>query len=419
MNDKMKLCDTCGHEIAIAAKTCPHCGAPNHRPVNKKVIGIIAVVIAACSIGAGTYYGLVVKPQQEFDAAHAMLMSGQVEEAYTKLQTMREEAELQEILYQAAVQLTEQKQYDSAEQIIGKLGEHEGAEELKSDINFARAQEAFDAKDYDKVLSLLRQDTSEEADNLKKEVNYERGKQYYEAGKYEKAMTCFNNAYNFKDAEKLYSDSQTKYDEIQIADLPSKTQEYNIKINEDIVGWLYIPNTEINYPVTHTNNNTYYLQYNIHKQFDRNGSLVADYECNFKTELPTNTVIFGNNYTNLYPPFGDSNSRDTMFAEVHKYADKDFAKNHPYIYFATSEKNYKYQVFAAFYTHVNWTDYLYVYPNTNRLSNILKTAKENTLHDFNVSVATWDKIISLSTGTRACGVDSDHRFVVMGKLLSD
>ena len=106
-----------------------------------------------------------------------------------------------------------------------------------------------------------------------------------------------------------------------------------------------------------------------------------------------------------------------MFDEVHKYADATFAGNHPYIYFSSTEKNYKYQVFAAFYTHINWTDYLYCYPNATRMKNIISTAKSSSLHDFGVSVSTSDKIISLSTCTRMKGNTNQYRFVVMGKLV--
>ena len=156
-----------------------------------------------------------------------------------------------------------------------------------------------------------------------------------------------------------------------------------------------------------------------YKQHDFWGSLVADYECNFSAGLPTNTIIYGNNFTNTLAPYSDNNPNDKMFAEIHKYVDEIFAKDHTYIYFATPEKSYKYQVFAAFYTHQSWTDYIYAYPNANRLSNIINTATEQSLYDFNVDVGTNDKIISLSTGTNGKGNTSDYRFVVMGKLISE
>ena len=199
--------------------------------------------------------------------------------------------------------------------------------------------------------------------------------------------------------------------------LASKAKQYKTNINSDIIGWMQIPGTGIDYPVTHTNNNTYYMNHNIYKQSDRNGALLVDYECNFNKGLPTNTVVYGHNWNNYLAPLADNNPNDKMFDEVHKYADATFAGNHPYIYFSSTEKNYKYQVFAAFYTHINWTDYLYCYPNATRMKNIISTAKSSSLHDFGVSVSTSDKIISLSTCTRMKGNTNQYRFVVMGKLV--
>ncbi len=199
--------------------------------------------------------------------------------------------------------------------------------------------------------------------------------------------------------------------------MAAKAKQYKTNINGDIIGWLNIPGTGIDYPVTHTGNNSYYMNHNIYKQSDRNGALLADYECNFNTGLPTNTVIYGHNWNNYLEPLTDNNPKDKMFDEVHKYADATFAKNHPYIYFSTTSKDYKYQVFAAFYTHVNWTDYLYTYPNATRMQNIISTAKNSSLHNFGVNVSTSDKIISLSTCTRMKGNTDQYRFVVMAKLV--
>lgn len=199
--------------------------------------------------------------------------------------------------------------------------------------------------------------------------------------------------------------------------LKQKAKNTHNSINSDVVGWMNIPGTGIDYPVTHTNNNTYYMNHNIYKQSDRDGALVADYECNFSKGLPTNTIVYGHNWHNYLAPLADSNPNDSMFDEVHKYADATFASNHPYIYFSTTEKDYKYQVFAAFYTNVSWTDYIYAYPNNTKFSNVLKTAKNSSVHNFGVNVSTSDKIITLSTCTRMMGNTNQYRFVVMGKLV--
>jgi len=205
----------------------------------------------------------------------------------------------------------------------------------------------------------------------------------------------------------------------------SKAKQLKRNTNSDVCGWLQIPGTNINEPVTHRNDNQYYMTYNIYhqkeviagNQYWLKGALIADYECNFNNGLPTNTIIYGHNWNNVVQPLADNNPNDKMFAEVHKYADANFAANHPYIYFSTTEKDYKFQVFAAFYTHQNWTDYIHAYPDAQRFANVINTAKSKSLHNFGVSVNTNNKIISLSTCTRMMGATAEYRFVVMGKLV--
>ncbi len=205
----------------------------------------------------------------------------------------------------------------------------------------------------------------------------------------------------------------------------SKAKQLKKNTNSDVCGWLQIPGTNISEPVTHRNDNQYYMTYNIYhqreviagNQYWLKGALIADYECNFANGLPTNTIIYGHNWNNVVQPLTDNNPNDKMFAEVHKYADANFAANHPYIYFSTTEKDYKFQVFAAFYTHQNWTDYIYAYPDAQRFANVINTAKSKSLHNFGVSVNTNSKIISLSTCTRMMGATDQYRFVVMGKLV--
>lgn len=206
--------------------------------------------------------------------------------------------------------------------------------------------------------------------------------------------------------------------------LRSKAKKAHSK-NSDVIGWLYIPGTNISEPVTHTNNNSYYMTYNVNHQKETiagkpswlRGALIADYECNFNAGLPTNTIIYGHNWNNVNGNLVDNNPNDKMFAEVHKYADANFAASHPTIKFSTTQRDYTYKVFAAFYTHQNWTDYIYAYPDAQKFANVISTAKSKSLHNFGVNVSTNDKIITLSTCTRMMGATDQYRFVVMAKLV--
>ena len=401
---------------------------------------ILAALIIAAGIGASAYYGLVMKPQKDFEAAHTMLMDGQVEEAYTKLQTMREETELQDILYQAAIQLVEQKQYDSAEQIIGKLGEYEGVKELNSDINFGRAQEAFDAKEYDRVLTLLRQDPSEEAVSLIKEAQYMKGVQYYEAGKYSEAISQLSHLNGYKEASSIINDASLALQQEELTKIPEKIAEMESH-NSDTVGWLYIPDTEINNAVVQDeSNDTLYRRTNELGDWDIHGSFFADYECNLgvhANDLYRSTVIYGmNNYAGQYDATHEAykaygvtaipdDPNGQRFAQLFKFTDIEWAEKHPYIYFSTPQEVLKWEVFCVAYTN----DFNYINILSNRsagtqitatqMLNIVNTQRNHSEYDYDVEVNADDKIITLSTNTYKYGRRDDLRFIIMAKLVTD
>jgi len=89
-----------------------------------------------------------------------------------------------------------------------------------------------------------------------------------------------------------------------VKEVKDTSKEYSInidfeellKINSDIVGWIYIANTDVNYPIMQANNNDYYLKKNIYKEYSSCGSIFLD--CNTDKFNEDNTVIYGHNLKN-------------------------------------------------------------------------------------------------------------------------
>ena len=109
---------------------------------------------------------------------------------------------------------------------------------------------------------------------------------------------------------------------------------YLKSINEDIIGWIEIEGTEINYPILKDNNSLYYLKHNYLKKYNSNGSIFTldinpfeDYE----------TLLYGHNMKN-----------GTMFSILGKYLDKDFLLSHQKIKIYTPNKNYEGCIFSAY-----------------------------------------------------------------------
>lgn len=187
-------------------------------------------------------------------------------------------------------------------------------------------------------------------------------------------------------------------------------------VNSDTIGWLRVPGTNIDYPVVQ---NTYDVNYYTHLGYNKQYSYYGVIWTNPNTRagsssnISSNTVLYGHNWTNVsaYPRIGYSN--DIMFAQLPSYHWLSFARTYPYFYYSTDQEEMTFKVFAVFYTELSFAY------NTAEgdMSSIIAEARKRSLHNFDVDVSASDKIVTLSTCTRAYGQTSNQRFVVMGRLL--
>ena len=109
--------------------------------------------------------------------------------------------------------------------------------------------------------------------------------------------------------------SLLKEEKEEIKDLKYYKDYYN---NDDIIGSLNIPNTNINTLLVQSTDNKYYLNHSLKKEYDIVGSIYVDYRTNLNSKQIN---IYGHN----------SNVYDVMFKELEKYLDEDYYKNHKYI----------------------------------------------------------------------------------------
>lgn len=185
------------------------------------------------------------------------------------------------------------------------------------------------------------------------------------------------------------------------------------------MGWLKIPGTNINYPVLYNANDVnYYLEKDLYKQYSRNGVVWADPATNFGTssQISRNTVLYGHNWTNYSANPHIGYSSDVMFAQLTQYHYLDFARQYPYIYYSTGSEEMTWVIFACFYTDIDFV-YNIADPDDATFSYIVSGAKARSRHIIDVDVKSSDKILTLSTCTRAYGKSDRQRFVVMARQL--
>lgn len=208
--------------------------------------------------------------------------------------------------------------------------------------------------------------------------------------------------------------------------LASKAAEFKASTNDDTVGWVKLPNTNVDYAVVHkagVENYDYYNHLDYNKNYSKDGVIWADYECEFP-DISQNTTLYGHNWYNVRPPIrtlANMQANDTMFSLVHAYVHTDFAQQNPFVYFSTTEKDYVWQVFAAFYTDMAFT-YSWANMDQTTFQKTIAEAKAKSVQEYGVTVTSDDKILTLSTCTRmmnANSSDENQRFVVMAKLVRE
>lgn len=112
-----------------------------------------------------------------------------------------------------------------------------------------------------------------------------------------------------------------------------------LKDNGEMVGWLFVDDTEINYPIVQRDNE-YYLTRDFYGRKDENGTLFMDYRDDIVNPT-TNTIIYGHNMKS-----------GLMFGDLKEYLDEDYMKSHLTIRFTTLYEYRVYEVQAVCLTQV-------------------------------------------------------------------
>ncbi len=175
-----------------------------------------------------------------------------------------------------------------------------------------------------------------------------------------------------------------------------------IKKNNDTVGWINVNHTNINYPFVQTSDNEYYLNHSYDKSKNDAGWVFLDFR-NHKNLSDKNNVLYAH-----------SRLDKTMFGSLSNvlkknwYANKD---NHV-IKISTPNEDSLWQIFSV-YVIKEETYYITTsFKNDEEYQNFLDTIKKRSKYNFNTSLNTNDKILTLST----CYSDT-KRTVVHAKLI--
>ena len=220
---------------------------------------------------------------------------------------------------------------------------------------------------------------------------------------------CLYNLYSIYREED--NEKRIKQKLIDLVDISSISEEDKLdfdklkKINPDVVGWIKVDDTNINYPILKTKDNSYYLNHSFYRTPNQLGSIFMDAKANSDFSS-FNTFIYGHYTTN-----------GAMFGELKKYMNKDFYNKHKDIHIYTPNKNYTAKVFSVYIDSASSLSYQ---PNISTLENYRDyietiTRKNKFNSDFDLDCIT-DKIITLYSCTQGTDSEIKDRYFIHGKL---
>lgn len=176
-----------------------------------------------------------------------------------------------------------------------------------------------------------------------------------------------------------------------------------LSINPEVVGWIRIEDTNIDYPMVQADDNEKYLRLTLDGQWNNAGTIFVDYRVE-EPFVSENTMIHGHNQRNK-----------AMFHDLTLYLDQAFWESHPYVSVLTPEKNYLYQIYSCYQSPNVSKTYNCQFSGEEQYQDYLDYTVSQSLYDTGVSVTSSDRILTLST----CNNDwEDTRMVVHAKLIS-
>ena len=185
-----------------------------------------------------------------------------------------------------------------------------------------------------------------------------------------------------KTAEQFMTEKEeTGQEEIEKAPI-----EIDFEENPDVAGWIYCPDTVVNYPVMHGKDNELYLHHMINKEYNFAGCIFEDCD-NAKGQTDPATILYGH-----------SMNDGSMFAMIHEYTKQEYYDKHPTMWYLTPTQNYRLNLVAGFVAKDDDPVYS-LFKTTQEMQAYLKDALEKSTFesDKKYYLETVDRIIVLST----------------------
>lgn len=240
-------------------------------------------------------------------------------------------------------------------------------------------------------------------------------KYYYDSNKSEKNIDDLRSMIPVEPDSPSEDNKKKEEKKIEMVDIDGvkiqKKFEKIYKKNKDFIGWIKIEDTNVDYPVMFTPNDSERGEYYIHRDFEKEYSAagVPFVDRNCKILDPTDNIII----------YAHNMKSGKMFYDIIKYEDQEFYERHKSFRFDTIYEDGVYDVVAAFYGEILEKDsnafkyYEFVNAGSEEeFTNYVKQIKSMSIIDTDVDIEYGDKFITLST----CAYHTENgRFAVIAK----
>ena len=179
------------------------------------------------------------------------------------------------------------------------------------------------------------------------------------------------------------------------AELREKTAELSAELG-DFVGWLFMADSEIDYPVMQGSDNFYYLDHAPDGRYLKRGSIFLDYQ-NARDFSDPHSILFGHNME-----YG-------MFGDIRFLKDKAVFDQHRYAWIFTPDTVYRIEFFALVFDSARGSLYAADLPQEEWIRQV----RSHALYDTGAEIMPEDRLIALSTCSWASG---DDRTLLTGRI---
>ena len=173
------------------------------------------------------------------------------------------------------------------------------------------------------------------------------------------------------------------------------------EVNPLVVGWIRIPDTQIDYPIVQGEDNEFYLKHDWKGERNSVGAIFMDHASS-PSLVDYNTLIYGHNMND-----------GSMFAQLRQYCSSQFFETRRHVYLLTDTGCFRYDIFSSYLAGVDSPTYGLSFQQRSTREEFLRSALDSSVIDAGIEPGIRDRILTLSTCSNS---GQTTRWVVHARL---